>query len=102
MRFSPFQRTIYKVDYKLMSPCPRSIFQSYAPRYIGNLVSVLSMFYFVKRLSAFRTVAKPFADFWCYPRFIFYHEFGAYIEFFFLTIDKVFCYLRRYLLFPYF
>lgn len=30
--------------------------------YIGNLVSGLSMFYFVKRLSAFRIVAQPFAD----------------------------------------
>lgn len=52
----------------------RQLFQANAPlpssnlpiirsiRYIGNLVSGLSMFYFVKRLSVFRIVAKPFAD----------------------------------------
>lgn len=66
MRLNPFQWTIYKEVINCASLSSLDLPVIRPVRYIGDLVSGLSMFYFVKRLSAFRIVAKPFADFRCY------------------------------------
>lgn len=58
-------RFLYYIENKLSLYSITTSFDSPVIRpvcYIGNLVSGLSMFYFVKGLYVFRIVAKPFAD----------------------------------------